>query len=79
MEINLNYSAKAASIVNREDWLRRMLPFKADPLTMLYCSYIWVYRKHSIANSYNSFLWTMSIASVGSLVVFFCISRCMNS
>lgn len=70
MEMNLNYSAKAAYIVNREDWLGRMLPFKADPLRMLYYSYVWVFTKHSIANSYNPFLWTMSIELVGSLVVF---------
>ncbi|AMO93565.1 acyltransferase family protein [Collimonas fungivorans] len=65
-----NYSAAAAKVIHREDWLGAFLPFEPHLISLLRYSFYLVYAGHSNIVSYNPFLWTMSIELAGSLLVF---------
>ncbi len=70
MKAGLMFNLEAAGIVHREDWLGSFIPFQPSIVSLLRYSFYQVYDGHSLANSYNPFLWTMSIEFIGSMLVF---------
>jgi peptidoglycan/LPS O-acetylase OafA/YrhL len=71
MKSNLVFSRQAAVILDRGDWLGLFLPFEPSISKFFSYSLYGVYFSHTTANSYNPFLWTMSMELFGSLIVFF--------
>lgn len=69
MRSGLTFNIQAAAIVHREDWLGAAINFNPSLLGMLRYSLISVYDAHTVAISYNPYLWTMSVEMVGSFVV----------
>jgi peptidoglycan/LPS O-acetylase OafA/YrhL len=65
-----DWHQEATAIIGREDWLGELIAFDFSSLGLLRYSLLGVYVSHSKANSYNPFLWTMSIEMVGSMLVF---------
>lgn len=62
---------KAAGIVlDRTDWLSTFIDFEPDLWGMLKYATYGVYAEHTLANTYNPFLWTMGVELAGSLLVF---------
>jgi len=70
MFIGWDYHKEASVILQRPDWLGKYLQFKGSIYYFLRYSLIGVYVSHTIENSYNPFLWTMSIEMAGSMLVF---------
>jgi peptidoglycan/LPS O-acetylase OafA/YrhL len=70
MRFGLTFNVAASEIVHRREWLGSFLPFGPNLASMLRYSLYLVYDGHSVGNSYNPFLWTMSIELIGSMLVF---------
>ncbi len=70
MKFGLTWNTQAGAIVHREDWLGQFIQFPPSFKNMLHYALVNVYVNHTLANSYNPFLWTMSIEMIGSLLVF---------
>jgi peptidoglycan/LPS O-acetylase OafA/YrhL len=70
MQLNLNHNVEAARILHREDWLGMFMQFDASLPDLLSQSLYGVYFNFSKYDSYNPFLWTMSLEMLGSLMVF---------
>lgn len=70
MKLSITYNVEASRIVHREDWLGQFIPFDASMFSLIKYSLMDVYVNHSLQNSYNPFLWTMSIEICGSMLVF---------
>jgi len=65
-----DYHLAANAIVDRPEWLGEFIPFDFSLLGLFKYSLIGVYASHTKLNSYNPFLWTMSVEMVGSMLVF---------
>lgn len=70
MRMELVYTAGAAPIAKRLDWMKPWLPFQPSIGDVLQYSLMDVFTKHSVQNSYNPFLWPMGIELGGSLLIF---------
>lgn len=70
IKADLVFSADAAVIVHRPDWLGSFLLFSADANNFLRYSLIGVYGMTATAEAYNPFLWTMRTEILGSFMVF---------
>jgi peptidoglycan/LPS O-acetylase OafA/YrhL len=70
LKLDWAYHVPAAQIVGRSDWLGASLPFDASFVAMVKYSLLKVFTDHTIQNSYNPFLWPMSIELYGSFFVF---------
>lgn len=70
MKAHLTFHHVAAPLVHREEWLGRFLPFSPRVHTLTVYSLIQVYTEPFMPNSYNPFLWPMSIEMIGSLIIF---------
>ncbi len=70
MKSGLTWNGIAAPIVHREDWLGKFIQFAPNFGSLVRYAFIEVYVHHTLENSYNPFLWTMSIEMIGSLLVF---------
>lgn len=66
----LAYHREAMVILKNEHWLGRFLEIDMSVPRLLKYSLIDVYAKHSPSQSFNPFLWTMSVEMVGSMMVF---------
>ena len=72
-KFNLDFHELAVRITKREDWLGQFISFDFSVLSLLKYSFVEVFTSHTRENSYNPFLWTMSVEMVGSMLVFlFC-------
>lgn len=68
---NLSFSKEAAEILNNnKEWLGSFTPFTPSLTALIKYSTFTVFAAHTTENSYNPFLWTMSIELIGSLLVF---------
>ena len=70
MKSNLVFSHEAAALLDRQDWLGLFLPFNASFGSFLSTSIYGVYFYFTVSDTYNPFLWSMSIELFGSLFVF---------
>lgn len=70
MKAHLTFNHQASKFVNRDDWLGAALPFRESFQDLLSYALLNVFTKHSIDNSYNPFLWPMSIELYGSFFIF---------
>lgn len=68
-----DFHADATVIIRRQDWLGEFINFDFTLFGLFRYTLIDVFTNHTRANSYNPFLWTMSIEMIGSMMVFmFC-------
>lgn len=65
-----SYHREAMVILKNEHWLGRFLEIDLSVPRLFKYSLIDVYAKHSPTQSFNPFLWTMSVEMVGSMMVF---------
>jgi len=70
MKTGFDYHFQAAEVLHKEDWLGAFLHIDANIPRFLKFCLIDVYTKPSKTESFNPFLWTMSVEMVGSLLVF---------
>ena len=70
MKFGFTWNSFAGKIVHREDWLGKFIQFPPYFGGLIRYAFIDVYIHHTLENSYNPFLWTMSIEMIGSLLVF---------
>ncbi|NWK79445.1 acyltransferase [Aquitalea sp. LB_tupeE] len=70
MTVHLTYNIQASRIVQREDWLGSFLNFDPSFINFAKYSLADVYFNHRTENSYNPFLWTMSVEMLGSIIIF---------
>jgi len=70
MASHLTFNVEAAKIVGSKNWLGSFLPFNENLLDLFLYSTNFVFTNHQISNSYNPFLWPMSIELFGSALVF---------
>jgi peptidoglycan/LPS O-acetylase OafA/YrhL len=68
--VHADWHNQASDIVNRPDWLGELIAFDFSPVGLFRYSVLGVYTGHTKANSYNPFLWTMSLELVGSMLTF---------
>ena len=64
------FNSIAAKVVGRPDWLGVFLPFEASAGDVFRYALLKVFTEHTVQNSYNPFLWPMSIELYGSFFVF---------
>ncbi|MBW3508813.1 MULTISPECIES: acyltransferase [Janthinobacterium] len=69
MRSGLTFNIQAAAILHREAWLGAAINFNPSLIGMLRYSLISVYDAHTVAISYNPYLWTMSVEMIGSFIV----------
>lgn len=65
-----SFNIAAAPIVERTDWLGSFLPFEASFTSMVSYAFLQIFTENTIQNSYNPFLWPMSIELYGSFFIF---------
>ena len=70
MSFSLTYNIQAAPFVGRQDWLGSFINFQPSIVGLINYSFADVFFNHKVENSYNPFLWTMSIELLGSIIVF---------
>jgi len=70
MKAGMTHHKEAGRILDRMDWLGIFIDFEPDLVGVLKYSTYDVYANHTLANSYNPFLWTMGVELAGSLLVF---------
>ena len=68
--VHADWHNQASDIVNRPDWLGELIAFDFSTVGLFRYSVLGVYTGHTKANSYNPFLWTMSLELVGSMLTF---------
>jgi peptidoglycan/LPS O-acetylase OafA/YrhL len=68
--VHADWHNQASDIVNRPDWLGELIAFDFSAVGLFRYSLLGVYTGHTKANSYNPFLWTMSLELVGSILTF---------
>jgi peptidoglycan/LPS O-acetylase OafA/YrhL len=69
-EAHADWHSQASRIIDRPDWLGELIAFNFSLVGLLRYSLLGVYTSHTKANSYNPFLWTMSLEMIGSMLVF---------
>ncbi len=73
MVAGLDYHLDAMKVLGNSEWLGPMLQVDHSLHRVLKYVFYGVYAEHTMAHSYNPFLWTMSFEMVGSFIVFlFC-------
>lgn len=70
LKLNLTSHVAAGRVVANEGWLGAFLPFDASFVRMLRYALLQVFTDHRVDNSYNPFLWPMSIELYGSFFIF---------
>ncbi|MGC4062621.1 MAG: acyltransferase [Aquabacterium sp.] len=70
MKMGINHNVAASQILHREDWLGMFMQFNASLPDLISQALYGVYFNFSKYDSYNPFLWTMSLEMLGSLMVF---------
>ncbi|MBK4734297.1 acyltransferase family protein [Noviherbaspirillum pedocola] len=69
MKVGLTFNIEAAKIIHREDWLGAFIAFSPTLPSVLRYSIYTVYDGGNLKNSYNPFLWTMTIELLGSMLI----------
>lgn len=70
MKAHLSFNHEAGQILHRPDWLGSWLQFEPNLFRMVRFAWMEVFGSVDGTQSYNPFLWTMSLELFGSLLVF---------
>lgn len=65
-----DFHTQASVIADRPDWLGAVIAFPFSLVGLFRYTLLGVYTSHTQGNSYNPFLWTMSLEMIGSMLVF---------